>query len=87
MTQKNVSRRKFLKGAGVVAAGAGASALAACAPAAAPAPTAAPAKPVAPAVAAPVVLKGATINWLGGPWSFLPELDPVINDFAADWGL
>ncbi len=85
MTQKNVSRRKFLKGAGVVAAGAGATALAACAPAAAPAPTAVPAKPAAPAVPAPVVLKGATINWLGGAWSFLPELDPVINDFAADW--
>ena len=83
MKEKNsVSRRKFLKGAGVVAVGAGATALAACAPAAAPAPTAAPAKP---AGAAPVVLKGATINWLGGSWSFLPELDPVINDFAKDW--
>lgn len=85
MTQKNgLSRRKFLKGAGAVALGAGATTLAACAPAAAP--TAAPAKPAAGATAAPVVLKGATINWLGGPWSFLPELDPVINDFAADWG-
>ncbi|MBK8833980.1 MAG: hypothetical protein IPO29_03730 [Anaerolineae bacterium] len=83
MKEKNsVSRRKFLKGAGVVAVGAGATALAACAPAAAPAPTAAPAKPAAPA---PVVLKGATINWLGGSWSFLPELDPVISDFAKDW--
>jgi len=83
MKEKNsVSRRKFLKGAGVVAVGAGATALAACAPAAAPAPTAAPA---AGATKAPVVLKGATINWLGGSWSFLPELDPVINDFAKDW--
>ena len=61
--KNNVSRRKFLKGAGVVAVGAGATALAACAPAAAPAPTAAPA---ANATKAPVVLKGATINWLGG---------------------
>lgn len=80
--KNNVSRRKFLKGAGVVAVGAGATALAACAPAAAPAPTAAPA---ANATKAPVVLKGATINWLGGSWSFLPELDPVIDNFAKDW--
>lgn len=87
---KSISRRKFLKGAGYVALGAGASAVAACgaqtptpaAPAAAPpAAAAATAKP-----AAPVVLKGATINWLGGSWSFLPELDPVIENFAKDWG-
>ena len=76
---KPITRRNLLKGAGVVAMGAGATALAACAPAAAPAPA-------KPAAGAPVVLKGATINWLGGSWSFLPELDPVIDAFAKDWG-
>lgn len=89
--QKSISRRKFLKGAGYVALGAGATAVAACgaqtpAPAApAAAPAAATAAPAAAKPAAPVVLKGATINWLGGSWSFLPELDPVIDTFAKDW--
>jgi ABC-type glycerol-3-phosphate transport system substrate-binding protein len=71
------SRRKFLKGAGVVAVGASMATLAACAP-----PTAAPA---ASAPGAPAVLKGATVKFLGGPWSFLPALDTVIEEFANDW--
>lgn len=70
-----ISRRQFLKSAGVVA---GAAALAACAP---PAPGAAPAgAPAAPAAQA------ATVKFLGGPWSFLPALDEVIDAFAAEWG-
>ncbi len=73
---KRVSRRKLLKAAGLVAIGAGATTLAACA-----APAAGPG-----GSSGPVVLKGATINWLGGAWSFLPELDPVIDAFAKDWG-
>jgi len=84
MKQKKVlSRRKFMKGAGMVALSAGAAGLAACAP-----PAAAPAAPAAPAKTestGPVVLKGATVKFLGGPWSFLPELDTVIETFANDW--
>ncbi len=72
-----ISRRIFLKGAGLTLVGA---ALAACVPAAAP--TSAPA---ADAPAAPVVLKGATVKFLGGPWAFLPALDTVIDEFANDW--
>lgn len=74
-----MSRRRFL--ALTALAGAGA-ALAACAPAAAP-----PAAPAATAVpgAAPAI-EGATVRFLGGPWSFLPDLDVVIESFAAEWG-
>ncbi|MBX7214331.1 MAG: extracellular solute-binding protein [Thermoflexales bacterium] len=85
MTQsKGVTRRTFLKGAGAAALGASATALASCQPAA-PAAPAATAVPAAAATKAPVVLKGAKVNWLGGPWSFLPELDPVIDTFCNDW--
>lgn len=85
MSQTKLTRRALLKGAGIAALGTGVSALAACS---APAPTPAPAKPAdtgAAKPAAPVTLKGATVNWLGGAWSFLPELDPVIDNFANDW--
>lgn len=73
---QTVTRRTFLKGAGMLTMGV---ALAACAPVA---PGAAPAgdAPVAPAA------EGATLNFLGGPWSFLPELDTVIEAFANKWG-
>lgn len=71
-----ITRRTFLKSAGVMAVGA--ATLTACAPAVAP--SAAPADAPAPSA------EGATINFLGGPWSFLPELDVVIDDFAAKWG-
>lgn len=88
-----MSRREFLKGAATVGSVAGLSAfLAACgtSPATAPAATSAPAgaATTAPGVAgtkAPPVLKGANVTYLGGPWSFLPELDPVIDAFANDW--
>lgn len=72
---QTVTRRAFLKGAGMMTMGV---ALAACAPVA---PGAAPAGD-APAASA----EGATINFLGGPWSFLPELDTVIEAFANKWG-
>lgn len=57
------------------------------APAAA-APTTAPAAAAQPAAAptkAPVVLKGATVKWLGGEWGFLPGLTEVIENFGNDW--
>ena len=97
-----VTRRNFLRAAGITALG---GLLAACggapatpdtgaaaptaAPAAVPAaaaPTGAPAAaaPAAP-TAAPAMLQGATVKFLGGPWSFLPELDKVIDGFANDW--
>jgi len=89
-----MNRRQFLRGAAVVGGAAVLSAIvAACGgtPAAAPAATTAPAPAatsagaVVPTVSAPVVLKGAKVGYLGGPWSFLPELDPVIDAFANDW--
>lgn len=50
---------------------------------------AAPATPggeaAAPTTSAAPVLKGATVKFLGGPWSFLPALDTVIDSFANDW--
>jgi ABC-type glycerol-3-phosphate transport system substrate-binding protein len=66
-------------------AGAGA-ALAACTPAAAPsaAPTAPAAASGGEAAAAPAI-EGATVRFLGGPWSFLPDLDTVIESFANAW--
>jgi multiple sugar transport system substrate-binding protein len=96
--QARMTRRDFLRIGGLAVLG---SALAACggaapatpesgsaptaaAPAAA-APTAAPAA-AAPTAAAPAVLKGATVKYMAGPWSFLPELDTVIEAFANDWG-
>ena len=69
-----ISRRTLLKSAGMAMS---AAALAACVPAAAPSSGTAP--------SGPVVLKGATVKFLGGPWSFLPELDGVIDKFAKDW--
>jgi multiple sugar transport system substrate-binding protein len=85
-----MNRRNFLKTTAIAAAG---TALVACVPAPPPAaaPVAATAVPAAAAAtavpqSAPAVLKGATIQFLGGPWSFLPELDVVIDEFAADWG-
>lgn len=75
-----MNRRTFLKIAGMTA---GVGALAACVPAAAP--TSAPAADAPAAPAAPAVLKGATVKFLGGPWSFLPALDGVIDAFANDW--
>src|SRR5690348_8151264 len=73
-----ITRRDFLRIGGLTVLG---SALAACG-AAAPAT---PGAGVAPTAAAPVVLKGATVKYLAGPWSFLPELDTVIEAFANDW--
>lgn len=75
------TRRLFLKGAALLATSAGITTLAACAPATAPAN--APAASDAPA--APVTAEGATVRFLGGPWSFLPALDVVIEDFANQW--
>ena len=72
--QARVTRRDFLRIGGLAVLG---SALAACG-------GAAPATPNAGS--APVVLKGATVKYLAGPWSFLPELDTVIEAFANDWG-
>ena len=84
MTQKkSVSRRTFLRGAGLVAIGAGGATLAACAPPAAPAAPGNSTTATQPA--GPVVLKGATVKFLGAPWSFLPALDTVIENFANDW--
>jgi multiple sugar transport system substrate-binding protein len=65
-----LTRRDFLRVGGLAMLG---SVLAACG-------GAAPATP-----GAPVTLKGATVKFLGGPWSFLPELDTVIDGFANDW--
>jgi multiple sugar transport system substrate-binding protein len=73
-----ISRRTFLRGTGLMTVGA--VALAACAPATAPAGA-----PAADAPAAPVSMEGATVSFLGGPWSFLPELDVVIENFANQW--
>ncbi len=72
-----ITRRTFLKSTGLMAVGA--VALAACAPATIPS------APAADAPAGPVVLKGATVKFLGAPWAFLPELDIVIEAFANDW--
>ena len=81
-----LNRRRFLK---ATALGAASIALAACA---APAPVAPAAAPVAadavaaPAATAAPAAEAVTVKFLGGPWSFLPELDGVIDSFAAAWG-
>src|SRR5207302_883420 len=83
-----MNRRQFLRGAAVVGGAAVLSAIvAACGAAPAPAATSAPAATAAgPApTAAPVVLKGAKVAYLGGSWSFLKDLDTVIDTFANDW--
>lgn len=72
-----ISRRTFLKSAGIMTAGA--LAIAACTPTAAPAAAPAGEGPAEPAA------EEVTIQFLGGPWSFLPELDVVIENFAAQW--
>jgi multiple sugar transport system substrate-binding protein len=79
-----MSRRKFMTLTAFATAGA---ALAACAPAPA-APSAAPAAATsAPAGEAPApAAEAVTVAFLGGPWSFLPALDTVIEEFAAKWG-
>ncbi|HEX5689964.1 MAG TPA: extracellular solute-binding protein, partial [Roseiflexaceae bacterium] len=69
---------------GAAAPTAASSGAAAPTAAAAAAPTAAAAA-AAPTTSAPAVLEGATVAFLGGPWSFLPELDTVIDAFANDW--
>ena len=73
---QGITRRTFLNGAGIMTVSF--ATLAACVPAA---PAGAPA---AEAGAAPSA-EGATVNFLGGPWSFLPELDVVIETFANEW--
>ena len=83
-----ITRRKFLKAAAAAGGAAALSAVvAACGGSPTAAPTAAPAATTAAVVPtkAPVVLKGANVTYLGGPWSFLPELDTVIDAFANDW--
>jgi multiple sugar transport system substrate-binding protein len=73
-----LSRRDFLRTTALVSMGV---TLAACAPVAAP-----PAAPASDASGGAPALEGATIRFLGGPWSFLPELDMVIDTFASEWG-
>ena len=76
-SHRGLSRRDFLR---MSAAATGVLALAACAAPAAPAAT------TASGGEAAVAAEGVTVNFLGAPWSFLPELDGVIDAFAADWG-
>lgn len=76
----SLSRRTFLKSAGFAALGT--LSLAACA-----APAGVPAAPAASDGAdSAAAQEPVTINFLGGPWSFLPALDEVIDAFAAEWG-
>jgi multiple sugar transport system substrate-binding protein len=91
---KVINRREFLRAAAIVGGAAVVSVVAAAcganptaAPTSAPAATAAPAATTAAAAptAAPAVISGANITYLGGPWSFLPDLDVVIDAFVADW--
>ena len=93
MTKKIVSRRDFVK---ATALGGGAIVLAACAapaapaapaaaaPAATAAPTAAPTAAATADVNAPVVLKGATVNFLGYAM-FVPKMNEYFQTFAIDW--
>jgi multiple sugar transport system substrate-binding protein len=77
--QKGMSRRDFLKLSGT-AVGA-AVATAACQPMVLPSPT----PETAPAeMEAPVVLKGATVNFLGYPM-FVPTMNDLFRSFAIDW--
>ena len=69
-----LSRRSFLKFSGFALT---ASALTACV---------APTAPAAPQQGSAPAAEPATVEFLGGPWSFLPELDVVIEAFAAKWG-
>ena len=78
--QARMTRRDFLRIAGLTTLG---SMLAACGGTAPAAPAGDAAAP--PTTAAAPVLKGATVKFLGGPWSFLPALDTVIDAFANDW--
>jgi multiple sugar transport system substrate-binding protein len=77
--QERMTRRDFLRIGGLSLFG---SVLAACG-------GSAPATPeggaTAPTTSAAPVLKGAKVAFLGGPWSFLPALDTVIDGFANDW--
>jgi multiple sugar transport system substrate-binding protein len=83
--QARMTRRNFLRIGGMSMLGSVLAACGATAPAA-PEGGAAPAGSTAPTTSAPAVLQGATVRFLGGPWSFLPELDTVIDAFANDWG-
>jgi multiple sugar transport system substrate-binding protein len=74
-----MTRRDFLRIGGLTMLG---SVLAACGGGA---PTTPDSGASAPTTAAPATLKGATVKFLGGPWSFLPALDTVIDAFANDW--
>lgn len=77
--QGRMSRRNFLRLGGMSVLG---SVLAACGAATtAPAPA-----ETGPTTSAAPVLQGAKVQFLGGPWSFLPELDTVIDEFFLDWG-
>jgi ABC-type glycerol-3-phosphate transport system substrate-binding protein len=69
-----LSRRHFLTLSGAVLA---TSALSACI---------APTAPAGSQGGSVPATEPATVEFLGGPWSFLPELDVVIDSFAAKWG-
>jgi multiple sugar transport system substrate-binding protein len=81
-TQAHMTRRDFLRIGGLATLG---SVLAACGGAAPATPEGGAGAATVPTAAAPVTMKGATVKFLGGPWSFLPELDGVIESFANDW--
>jgi multiple sugar transport system substrate-binding protein len=90
--QKKISRRDFLKVAGVVGGGAVAAAVTACAPAAptsAPPPTAAPAAPTA-VPAAPTVVKGGfpgvTVRMLAISGANYDELYKIIPEWEQKTG-
>ena len=72
-----LSRRNFLRLSGIAFT---ASALTACVAPTAPTASTGSSESNAPAT------EPATVEFLGGPWSFLPELDVVIDSFAAKWG-
>lgn len=75
LTRANaLSRRNFLRLSSAIVA---TSALTACV---------APTAPAAPQEGNAPATEPATVEFLGGPWSFLPELDIVIDSFAAEWG-
>ena len=75
-----ITRRDFLRIGGLTMLS---SVLAACGGAAPATPNGGGA--AAQTAAAPATLNGATVKFLGGPWSFLPALDTVIETFANDW--